>query len=498
MKLARKCIITALLCIIVSVGIASLHIGTSSASVNLPTDMPYVFVYPEEIIAEPGQNITVTVGVYNLSDNVYSSFQEWNIGQPLPPYSQYGIHRYPMGYLVGFDIKFSWDPNVLEYLNRTVTVPFESYPTPIPPLNFTGTLHQPVQPIKDALDPTLGTYQLAKAHVGVNYFNGNGTLFKMTFRVKKEGGSPLTLSNSTKLSAPPISQAIGKTYDSPGIIPNQVRSGIFLTSGAKTRVYSLDVKASVGTRTFSAPINIIIAGENGTVKITMHNYGSVTDYYNLTLYHTYPNGSIETVIEWLNQEINTTKRDQSFEVVILSSNMARGNHTFMANATILHAGEVSPDTFDKQVRVISADLHLMQRCIEMIAPLPQYVYIGEPVTFDATGSNHSEPTGNFTLYKWEFRESSTAPVRATVTNSTPIATYTFQSALNWTASLIVTDNFGITYDANRPATAAYKLDFIVEAKEKVEGGLPWDLVTLAIILIVVIVVVGYLYMRRRR
>jgi hypothetical protein len=470
----------------VSVGIASLHIGTSSASLKLPTDMPYVFVYPQTIVAEPGQNITITVGVYNLSDNVYSSFQEWNIGQPLPPYDKDGIYRYPMGYLVGFDITFSWDPNILEYKNRTVTVPYETYPNPIPPLNFTGALHSPIQPVKDDLNAVLGTYRLANAHMGLNYFNGNGTLFKMTLRVKKEGGSPLTLSNSL-LAAPPNSALIEKIYDSPGHIPNQVRSGSFATSGAKTRVYSLDVKASVGTGTFNTPI---IVGENGTVKITMRNEGAVTDSYNLTLYHTYPNGSTGTVTEWPNQTINATK-SQSFEVVILPASLARGNHTFMANATILHLGEMSLDALEEQVRVISADLHLE------IAPLLN-VHVGDPVSFNATGSNHSEPAGKFVNYMWQIRERPTYPVRETLTNSTPITKYAFPMALNWTVSLIVTDNFGITYDANRPATAAYKKDFTVEVKEKPGGGFPWDLLTLAIILVAVIVIAGYIYMRRRR
>jgi hypothetical protein len=391
-----------------------------------------------------------------------------------------------MGYLVGFDIHFSWDPNILEYVNHTVTVPYETYPNPIPPVNFTGTLHTPpaVTPIKDEVDATLGTYWLAKAS-GINYFNGNGTLFKMTFHVKREGGSPLTLSDS-KLSAPSNSQWIGKVYDSPGIIPNRVLSGYFLTSGAKTRVYSLDVKASVGTNTFNPPI---IDGENATVMITMHNDGAVTDDYNLTLYHKLPSGSTEAVTEWLNQTINATQ-SQSFEAPILHSNMATGNHVFMANATILHVGETSLDSQQEQVRVITADLNLT------IAPLPQNVYVDETVTFNATGSKHSEPTGYFTLYTWQIRENPTYPVRETLTNLT--AEYAFQSALNWTVSLIVTDNFGITYDANRPATAVYKLDFTVEVTEEPQGGFPWDLLALAIILIAVIVIVGYIYIRRRR
>jgi parallel beta-helix repeat protein len=169
----------------------------------------------------------VTVGVCNLTDNVYSSNYEWVVGGPLPPYDPSGVHKYPMGYLVGFNVKLSWDPNVLEYKDRTVTVPFESYPNPIPPLNFTGTLHWPITQVRNVVNPTLGTYWLARAS-GIRYFNGNGTLFQMTFTVKNEGTSALTLSDC-KLSAPPNSQWIGKVYNSPGIIPNHVRNGFLAT-----------------------------------------------------------------------------------------------------------------------------------------------------------------------------------------------------------------------------------------------------------------------------
>jgi parallel beta-helix repeat protein len=189
--------------------------------------MPCVFVYPETIFAKRGQDVMVTVGVYNLTDNVYSSNYEWVVGGPLPPYDPSGVHRYPMGYLVGFDVKLSWDPNVLEYKDRTVTVPFESYPNPIPPLNFTGVLHWPITQVRNVVNPTLGTYWLARAS-GIRYFNGNGTLFQMTFTVKNEGSSALTLSDC-KLSAPPNSQWIGKVYNSPGIIPNRVINGFLIT-----------------------------------------------------------------------------------------------------------------------------------------------------------------------------------------------------------------------------------------------------------------------------
>jgi hypothetical protein len=473
----------------VSLGISSLYIKPSSADLGIPTDMPYIIVYPENVVAEPGQNITITVAIYNLTNRIHATNTEWNLGEPLTPYNAEGIYTYPLGFLVGFDLKLTWDPNVLEYLDHNVTIPVEDYPDPILPLNFTGTLHKNIQPIADDVDAVSGTYHLARAHIAigtVNYFNGNGTLFQMMFNVKIEGGSPLTIKDS-KLAAP-RSDTIGQTYNKV-LIPHGMRSGFFLTSGAKTRVYSLDVKASVYTQSFDAPV---IVGENGTVETTMRNEGSITDYYNLTLYHKYPNATTIVIQELLNQEINTTEREQDFEVVVESSYLVQGNHTFTANASILHGVDIFLASLSKQVRVISADFQLQ------VASLPENVYIKVPVTLDATGSSHSEPTGYFTQYKWEFRESPTAPPRDTLTNSTPTVSYAFPLVKNWTVSLIVTDNFGITYNSLRPATAAYKLSFIVETKEKVEVTFPWDLVALAVILVVVIAVAGYFYMRRRR
>jgi parallel beta-helix repeat protein len=229
--------------------------------------MPCVFIYPDNVAAGPGENITVTVAVFNLTDNVYSSFQEWNLGEPLPPYNPLGIHKYPLGFLVGFHVKISWDPNILEYLNHAVTIPVEDYPDPIPPLNFTGTLHQPILPVIDEVDAELGTYELAKATYAfhnVNYFNGNGTLFKMAFHVRKEGYSQLTITVS-KLAAPRAS-AIGKTYTK-WIIPHEVRNGLFRTFSQTHRVHNLNTGLNYTTIQeaidAASPEDIIYA-ENGT------------------------------------------------------------------------------------------------------------------------------------------------------------------------------------------------------------------------------------------
>jgi hypothetical protein len=82
--------------------------------------------------------------------------------------------------LYGLQIGFSWDPFLLEYINHTVHIPVEDYPG--------GVLHEEVLPVEDIVNETAGTYYVAYASwVPAPVFNGNGTIFTISFHVKKMG-----------------------------------------------------------------------------------------------------------------------------------------------------------------------------------------------------------------------------------------------------------------------------------------------------------------------
>jgi hypothetical protein len=79
--------------------------------------------------------------------------------------------------LYGFDIQFKWDTKYLEYVNRSVRVPKDDYPD--------GVLWKPILPIKDEVNTTGGTYWIAIASTWpAPTFNGSGTVFTTTFKVK--------------------------------------------------------------------------------------------------------------------------------------------------------------------------------------------------------------------------------------------------------------------------------------------------------------------------
>ena len=80
--------------------------------------------------------------------------------------------------LESLDIHFAWNTTYLDYVNHTVKAPVETYPD--------GVLHEPLLLLKDEVHDTAGTYWLAVATLGGEPFNGNGTVFEMTFRIQNQ------------------------------------------------------------------------------------------------------------------------------------------------------------------------------------------------------------------------------------------------------------------------------------------------------------------------
>jgi len=146
---------------------------------NIHLDIAYaqeepaiIYVDPATVSwLEPGQEFTVDIKIENVTN------------------------------LYGFDIKFSWNPEILEHVSHEAKIPVETYPE--------GILHSPVQPVKDEINATKGLYNVAYSSMSpAEPFNGSGTIFTITFRVLDYGVSPLAFT-SIKLAGyglppPPI------------------------------------------------------------------------------------------------------------------------------------------------------------------------------------------------------------------------------------------------------------------------------------------------------
>lgn len=210
--------------------IASASVKPSVAvdfSATLPSSFPLVYVYPESTSANVGENFTMSIVIYNLTD-AYTP----------DPYKQTTI---PLGNLYGLDIQFTWDPTVIKYVSHTLTMPVETYPTPIPPSPYAGIIHGYGAPanqtilivknvvneagnISGAADPSVRAWFVAATFFPATPFNGNGTVFTMTFTVLQSGISPLHIVDCTLADKNGV--AIAK--DSNGQWLNPPRDGIWV------------------------------------------------------------------------------------------------------------------------------------------------------------------------------------------------------------------------------------------------------------------------------
>jgi hypothetical protein len=163
----------------------------AQALIALPTDWPSVYIYPEVAEADVGETFTVSVVVFNLTDN--------KVRDPDNP-----LVVRPLGNLYGFDIQLSWDPGILELDAYTITQPVENYPTPIPPSPYAGILHADTMKLKEKVDETAnipdsepGTmaWFAYSSMYPAPVFNGNGTFFTLTFNAKASGTCNLKLVN---------------------------------------------------------------------------------------------------------------------------------------------------------------------------------------------------------------------------------------------------------------------------------------------------------------
>jgi hypothetical protein len=466
----------------VEFSLTSVHI--SASSVDFPSDFPYLFVYPQSVIANVGENITVSICIFNLTSNVFTTFDFWqNPNDPYPTYAPDGTNSYPLGSLLGFDINFTWDPEILEYKSHTVTVPFEDYPNPIPPMNYSGTLYKPVLTAKEVVDKEKGKIWIAKSHQGTKVFNGNGTILQITFQIKREGGSELKIASAAlatfKLLVP------GANKD---IIIFRVGNGFVSTPGARTRIYSVDIKAAVGTRRFNPPI---IKGENASIKVTIKNDGSIEDFYNLTVYHKNPTGVTQKIFGEVSATINATQIINK-EIILPAENLDIGIHNCTIYLDVLHYGIPYHESISKEIRVISGEVNIQ------ISWQPEKIQKDQNITFTAA-INIADPDVSVRNVTWEFYEHGLTgglALRHTLYGQTVI--YSFAYAKNWTVVAIVTDSFGVTWNEYRPATSNYRKEQTITVLEKIEEAVfPWDLVILAVIVIAVIII-AIIYIRRKR
>ncbi len=431
-----------LMLFLVTASILAVHVSPSSG--ELQSGMPIVYVDPQAPSAPEGTLFNVSVKIFNLTNNIYTTDERWEPGDPQlpPPGTRW---NYSLGNLYGFKMRFSWDPRVLEYVSRVVKTPVEDYPE--------GALHGPILVTQDELNQTAGTYSVAQS----SYFypvsafdcpDSNATVFVLTFRVKRVGFSYLQLDNVELIPDPAL---VVDFHTIPFLALNP---GVFFADSA-TRIATVEVGTLVDTWLY----NPVILGENASVRFTMENMGHCVDHFNVTLYR-----DGVPLTSWMNESLDSGE-NRFYNFTFSTEGWAIGLHTVESRASILHEQTELVDSFAVNFILISSPSLSVSSSTDK-------AYENETVILSAVEILTEDPNLEIRNYTWRLYEPGAST--SVYEYSGKSVTHTFAKNGTWRIELVIEDNWDITYNPLRTATVFYKEEIVLEvhAGEKPSSDTP--------------------------
>jgi len=234
----------------------------------------------------------------------------------------------------------------------------------------------------------------------------------------------------------------------------------------------------------------VIKGEPVKCRAEIKNVGTYEDTFNATLY--------------IN---NTIVANASF--TLLPGETEAVEWTTELNIPLLHQSGLFNATLKVSVvNVADANITTKTTWLRIIEPpvlnitiSPETPLVNQTVTIDASQSHHQDPNGTITLYRWKISDPNGIIKFSDQGSNLTTINFKFTIEGNWTIELTVTDNFGLTYDANREKTRPYRKEFsVVVAKgEEAGAGIPeWLIALIAIIVVAVVIAVIVVFRKRRK
>jgi len=212
--------------------------------------------------------------------------------------------------LYGFDIEFRWNTAFLDYVSHSIRIPRDTYPD--------GVLWNPIIPITDEVNTTAGTYWIAyTSRWPAPSFNGTGTAFTITFRVKYH---PVQYTANIELELYSTDLAASDASSIPHITQHGTVILHALTAGHDVAV--TDIKSSK---------TVIGQGYKGNITVTAENHGGFTETFNVTVY--------ANTTSIASQNVTLTSGNSTTLTFTWNTTGFSRAYTISANATIL-PGEI--------------------------------------------------------------------------------------------------------------------------------------------------------------
>lgn len=267
------------------------------------------------------------------------------------------------------------------------------------------------------------------------------------------------------------------------------------------KIYDLAVKSidvvviGRGGTSFPPPV---ITGEIATIKMVVRRLGSVYEAFNATFKVLHQNGTVLASKSWFSQTLGAGNRSVSLTYTF--------NTTGLANVDLnvsLRVVNSNPSLAELDVNATNNEAVKSFRAIKppkLKITKPPIIYVNEPVTFDASESVHEG--GSIVKYRWEIYANLTLIPALSGESTEPVWSVNFTSpGKGYRVVLTVTDEYGITFDENRPASEAYRTQaiFFVQTMGEEAWKFPLELLLALVVLAAIIVgSVVFLVFRRRR
>jgi hypothetical protein len=185
----------------------------------------------------------------------------------------------------------------------------------------------------------------------------------------------------------------------------------------------------------------VIEGEDTTFRIIVKNNGNEVDRFNVTLY---ANSSAIKTGQTSGLQPGTSK------AITWKYKLDFGHYNLTVEARV-----------DSFADFKEGWLHVIKPPKLIVEYTPELPIVNQTVTFNASKSIHQDPEGTITLYTWKIYAPDVdpevgAPTKTLSGHDLTIININFTEVGNWTVILEVADNYDLTYDAPRSATASYK------------------------------------------
>jgi len=212
--------------------------------------------------------------------------------------------------------------------------------------------------------------------------------------------------------------------------------------------------------------------------------GTVDETFNATVLVTVPSGGT-LQNRWALQNL-TRFTSRQFEFTLKMS--VAGNHTILVEVEGVEDADLDNNRIETMATVLTPP-------VIQLGSMPSEIHEGDIISLNASTSYR--PGGEIADYYWEARKPSGSRYGRPQKGSA--VRYTMDEVGRWIVRLVVTDNLGITYTADRePGTLGYRMEFNVDVKEKAVG--PLNVTSYAVIGIIVLAAValsiGYMFLRR--